>query len=76
MVLYLAKVNNMPENVTYKITNKSSKEIPSELYLFLLEEHDIENANLICDQYNLRIYEIERTKGEYNFTITDKKQEY
>lgn len=76
MVLYLAKVNNMPENVTYKITNKSSKEIPPELYLFLLEEHDIENANLICDQYNLRIYEIERTMGEYNFTITDKKQEY
>lgn len=66
----------MPENLIYKIINKSSKEIPQELYIALLEEHNVADANLICDEYNLRIYEIERTRTEYTFTITDKKQEY
>jgi hypothetical protein len=66
----------MPKNLIYKIINKSSKEIPQELYEALLEAHDISEANLICDEYNLRIYEIERTLEEYTFTITDKKQEY
>jgi hypothetical protein len=66
----------MPENIIYKIINKSSKEIPEELYVALLENHDITDANLICDEYNLRIYEIERNKKEYTFTITDKKEEY
>lgn len=65
----------MPD-VKYKIINKSSKEIPSELYIALLENHSIDEANLICEQYNLRIYEIERNKTEYIFTITNTKQEY
>lgn len=67
---------NMPENLNYKIINKSSKEIPQELYIALLENHSVSEANQICDDYNLRIYEIERTRTEYRFTITDKKQEY
>ncbi len=65
----------MPD-VKYKIINKSSKEIPAELYIALLENHNIDEANLICEQYNLRIYEIERNKTEYIFTITNTKQEY
>ena len=67
--------NKMPD-VKYKIINKSSKEIPAELYIALLENHNIDEANLICEEYNLRIYEIERTKTEYTFTITNTKQEY
>lgn len=63
-------------DVKYKIINKSSKEIPAELLVALLENHNIDEANLICEQYNLRIYEIERTKTEYTFTITNTKQEY
>ena len=63
----------MPD-VKYKIINKSSKEIPSELYIALLENHNIDEANLICEQYNLRIYEIERNKTEYIFTITNTKK--
>ena len=66
----------MPENITYKIINKSSKEIPEELYIALLENHNIPEAIQICEEYNLRIYEIERTKTEYKFTITNTKQEY
>lgn len=65
----------MPD-VKYKIINKSSKEIPPELYIALLENHNIDEANQICEEYNLRIYEIERTKTEYTFTITNTKQEY
>ena len=34
----------MPENITYKIINKSSKEIPEELYIALLENHNITEA--------------------------------
>lgn len=63
-------------DVKYKIINKSSKEIPAELLVALLENHNIDEANLICEQYNLRIYEIERNKTEYIFTITNTKQEY
>lgn len=63
-------------DVKYKIINKSSKEIPSELCIALLENHNIDEANLICEQYNLRINEIERNKIEYIFTITNTKQEY
>ena len=66
----------MPENLIYKIINKSSKEIPQELYIALLENHSVVDANLICDEYNLRIYEIERTRTEYTFTITDKREGY
>ena len=66
----------MPDNIIYKIINKSSKEIPQELYIALLENHSISEANEVCDDYNLRIYEIERNTKEYTFTITDKKEEY
>ena len=65
----------MPD-VKYKIINKSSKEIPAELYIALLENHNINDAIKICEDYNLRIYEIERTKTEYIFTIINTKQEY
>lgn len=65
----------MPD-VKYKIINKSSKEIPAELYIALLENHNIDEAIQICEDYNLRIYEIERTKTEYIFTIINTKQEY
>lgn len=63
-------------DVKYKIINKSSKEIPAELMVALLDNHNINEAILICEEYNLRIYEIERTKTEYTFTITNTKQEY
>ena len=66
----------MPENLIYKIINESAKDIPQEVYIALLENHSISEANQVCDDYNLRIYEIERTRTEYRFTITDKKQEY
>lgn len=61
----------MPADLIYKIINKSSKDIPQELYIALLENHDISEANQICEDYNLKIREIERTKTEYIFTITD-----
>ena len=63
-------------DVKYKIINKSSKEIPAELMVSLLDNHNINEAIQICEEYNLRIYEIERTKTEYTFTITNTKQEY
>lgn len=61
----------MPENIIYKIINKSSRDIPQELYIALLENHCISEANQVCEDYNLKIREIERTKTEYIFTITD-----
>lgn len=61
----------MPADLIYKIINKSSRDIPQELYIALLENHCIEEANQVCEDYNLKIREIERTKTEYIFTITD-----
>ena len=63
----------MPEELTYKIINKSSRDIPQELYIALLETHNITDSNNVCDEYNLRILEIERTRTEYIFVIGDKK---
>ena len=51
-------------DIKYKIINKSSKEIPAELMVALLDNHNINEAIQICEEYNLRIYEIERTKTE------------
>ena len=61
----------MPADLIYKIINKSSKDIPQELYIALLENLCIEEANQVCEDYNLKIREIERTRTEYIFTITD-----
>lgn len=61
----------MTSDLIYKIINKSSKDIPQELYIALLENHYIEEANQVCEDYNLKIREIERTRTEYIFTITD-----
>ena len=65
----------MTSDLIYKIINKSSKDIPQELYIALLENHYIEEANQVCEDYNLKIREIERTQTEYIFTITDSYKE-
>ena len=61
----------MTSDLIYKIINKSSRVIPQELYIALLENYCIEEANQVCEDYNLKIREIERTQTEYIFTITD-----
>ena len=62
----------MPEELIYKIINKSTRDIPEELYIALLETHNITESNSVCEEYNLKILEIERTRTEYIFIIGDK----
>ena len=53
------------------MTVRGLTDIPQELYIALFENHCIEEANQVCEDYNLKIREIERTQTEYIFTITD-----
>lgn len=56
-----------------RIINKSDKGIPEELYEALIAGN-LDEANNICDEYNLKIFEIERIDDETTYTVTNRQK--